>query len=264
MRAPPRSSPRSARPAARSRRAAAHARRRRRCRAPQFLARQRAATTSSARASCAKRARTLGREVAHHGRPAGAEDPRRQVRGGQGRRCRRASAFVLDADCELGDEERVGLDYKELPRDVAPGAVLLLDDGLIRLRVESVAGTQITTRGRGRRHALEQQGDQPPGRRPHGAGADRQGHGRHEDGGAHRGRLPRGLVSRRTRKTCTWRAQLLRAAGGQALLIAKIERAEAITALEEIIDASDGIMVARGDLGGRGRQRRGARRCRSG
>ena len=42
--------------------------------------------------------------------------------------------------------------------------------------------------------------------------------------------------------------QLLRAAGGRALLIAKIERAEAITYLDEIIDASDGIMVARGDL----------------
>jgi pyruvate kinase len=42
--------------------------------------------------------------------------------------------------------------------------------------------------------------------------------------------------------------QLLRAAGSQAMLIAKIERAEAITALAEIIDASDGIMVARGDL----------------
>jgi pyruvate kinase len=42
--------------------------------------------------------------------------------------------------------------------------------------------------------------------------------------------------------------ELMRAAGGQALLIAKVERAEAITALAEIIDASDGIMVARGDL----------------
>src|SRR5438105_289043 len=54
--------------------------------------------------------------------------------------------FVLDADRELGDEEGVGLDYKELPRDVAPGAVLLLDDGLIRLRVESVRGNEIVTR----------------------------------------------------------------------------------------------------------------------
>jgi len=40
----------------------------------------------------------------------------------------------------------------------------------------------------------------------------------------------------------------MRAAGGRAMLIAKIERAEAIPALEEIIEASDGIMVARGDL----------------
>src|SRR5581483_8624433 len=43
--------------------------------------------------------------------------------------------FILDAECELGNAERVGLDYKELVRDVAPGAVLLLDDGLIRLEV---------------------------------------------------------------------------------------------------------------------------------
>ena len=53
--------------------------------------------------------------------------------------------FILDADCELGDDQRAGLDYKELPRDVAPGAVLLLDDGLIRLRVTSVLGNEIST-----------------------------------------------------------------------------------------------------------------------
>ncbi|MCL4762490.1 MAG: pyruvate kinase, partial [Burkholderiales bacterium] len=54
--------------------------------------------------------------------------------------------FSLAAECELGDEARAGLDYKELPRDVGPGAVLLLDDGLIRLSVTRVDGPRIHTR----------------------------------------------------------------------------------------------------------------------
>src|SRR3981189_3453759 len=49
-------------------------------------------------------------------------------------------AFVLDADCVLGEDGRVGLDYKELPRDVRPGDVLLLDDGKIGLEVERGVG----------------------------------------------------------------------------------------------------------------------------
>ncbi|WP_333839632.1 pyruvate kinase, partial [Pelomicrobium sp.] len=44
--------------------------------------------------------------------------------------------FILDAECKLGNEERVGLDYKELPNDVSKGAILLLDDGRIVLEVE--------------------------------------------------------------------------------------------------------------------------------
>ena len=43
--------------------------------------------------------------------------------------------FILDADCALGNQERVGLDYRELPHDVAEGSVLLLDDGRIVLDV---------------------------------------------------------------------------------------------------------------------------------
>src|SRR3979490_2558111 len=54
-------------------------------------------------------------------------------------------AFVLDADCELGVDGRVGLDYKDLPRDVKPGDVLLLDDGKIVLDVVAVQGTEIQT-----------------------------------------------------------------------------------------------------------------------
>ena len=57
------------------------------------------------------------------------------------------AAFVLDAArSEPGDVHAVGLDYKELPRDVRPGDTLLLDDGLIRLAVEQVSGEQVHTK----------------------------------------------------------------------------------------------------------------------
>src|SRR5438552_10516957 len=155
--------------------------------------------------------------------------------------------YILDADCELGNEERVGLDYKELPRDVEPGAVLLLDDGLIRLRVESVLGNQITTRV------------EVGGVLSNNKGINRMG------GGLTAPALtPKDMDDMKTavaieadyiaisfpknKEDMYMARQLLRAAGGSARLVAKIERAEAIAALEEIIDASDAIMVARGDL----------------
>ncbi len=54
--------------------------------------------------------------------------------------------FVLDASrTELGDVHGVGLDYKELPRDVKPGDSLLLNDGLIVLTVEAVKGDAVHT-----------------------------------------------------------------------------------------------------------------------
>ncbi|WP_449192557.1 pyruvate kinase, partial [Thauera sp.] len=53
--------------------------------------------------------------------------------------------FILDARCELGSGERVGLDYKDLPKDVKPGDVLLLDDGRLKLTVQRVLGHEIHT-----------------------------------------------------------------------------------------------------------------------
>ena len=53
--------------------------------------------------------------------------------------------FVLDADCLTGTQERVGLDYKALPRDVKPQDVLLLNDGLIVLIVQRIVGNEIHT-----------------------------------------------------------------------------------------------------------------------
>src|SRR5439155_12267771 len=53
--------------------------------------------------------------------------------------------FVLDAAAEIGNGERVGLDYKELPQDVDAGSLLLLDDGKIVLEVTDVRGTEVHT-----------------------------------------------------------------------------------------------------------------------
>ncbi len=155
--------------------------------------------------------------------------------------------FILDAECEQGDATRVGLDYKELPQDVAAGAVLLLDDGLIRLNVESVEGRSIVTR--------VVQG----GTLSNNKGINRMGGGltapaltsKDMDDVKTAAMLEADYLAvsfPKTKEDMYMARQLLRAAGGRALLIAKIERAEAITCLEEIIDASDGIMVARGDL----------------
>jgi pyruvate kinase len=157
--------------------------------------------------------------------------------------------FILDAGCELGDATRVGLDYKELPRDVDEGAVLLLDDGKIVLEVTAVRGEEVQTVVR---HG---------GALTNNKGINRQG------GGLTAAALtPKDMEDIRTasRIHADYLAvsfpksgadmymarELLRAAGGKAMLIAKIERAEAVKhdALVSIMSACDGIMVARGDL----------------
>jgi pyruvate kinase len=157
-------------------------------------------------------------------------------------------AFILDAALEgPGDTTRVGLDYKDLPRDVRSGDVLLLDDGRIVLDVSRVSGEEI--------HTVTRHG----GTLSNNKGINRQG------GGLTAPALtPKDIDDIRTAAQINvdylaisfpksgadmyMARELLRAAGGKAMLIAKIERAEAIPALEEIMHACDGIMVARGDL----------------
>ena len=155
--------------------------------------------------------------------------------------------FVLDAECEMGDTTRVGLDYRELVHDVGPGSVLLLDDGLIKLDVETVEGSRIITRV-----VLG-------GTLSNNKGINRMGGGlsapalttKDMDDVKTAAQLEADYLAvsfPKSKEDMYMARQLMRAAGGRAMLIAKIERAEAIPALEEIIDASDGIMVARGDL----------------
>src|SRR5580765_8266612 len=155
--------------------------------------------------------------------------------------------FVLDAECKMGDATRVGLDYKNLPQDVSSGDTLLLDDGRIVLAVTAVKGSRI--------FCLVEQG----GALSNNKGINRKG------GGLTAPALTEKDVQDiktaallkadylavsfpRSGADIQWARDLMTKAGGKALLCAKIERAEAIPALEEIVDASDSIMVARGDL----------------
>ncbi|GMU73584.1 MAG: pyruvate kinase [Burkholderiales bacterium] len=191
-------------------------------------------------------ARDLGREVAIM---ADLQGPKIRIgKFADGRATIAAGAsFVLDATRDLGDATGVGLDYKELPRDVSPGSILLLDDGLIRLQVESVSGPRIVTRV-----VLG-------GVLSNNKGINRLGGGltapaltaKDMDDMKTAASLEADYLAvsfPKNKEDMYMARQLLRAANGRALLIAKIERAEAIGALEEIIEASDGIMVARGDL----------------
>jgi pyruvate kinase len=156
--------------------------------------------------------------------------------------------FILDAACKLGDQERVGLDYKELVKDVARGATLLLDDGRIEMWVEDVTGTEV--------HCKVVQG----GVLSNNKGINRKG------GGLSASALTEKDIEDiktaaaikadylavsfpRSAADIQQARDILRAAGGKAWIVAKIERAEAIEALDDILDAADAIMVARGDLG---------------
>ena len=160
--------------------------------------------------------------------------------------------FTLDADrTELGNQDIASLDYKELPRDVKPGDTLLLNDGLLVLTVDSVKGAQV--------HTTVKLG----GELSNNKGINKAG------GGLTAPALTaKDMEDIKTAMSfqCEYLAvsfpknatdmemarQLANVAGEpwrhKPQMIAKIERSEAIPALESILKASDGIMVARGDL----------------
>jgi pyruvate kinase len=165
----------------------------------------------------------------------------------------KGATFILDAALEenAGTQEQVGIDYKNLPADVKSRDILLLDDGRIRLQVETVKGPQVICRvlvgGVLSNHK----------------GINRLGGGLTAEALTSKDRqdmqfalsmdvdyiaisFPRNAADMNAARELV--QQFSSEKSNAAGLIAKIERAEAVAAINEIINASDGVMVARGDL----------------
>lgn len=161
--------------------------------------------------------------------------------------------YVLDAELAKGegDEHQVGIDYKELPQDVKAGDLLLLDDGRIQLTVDRVEGARVYTTVT------------VAGKLSNNKGINRQGGGLTAP--ALTDKDKRDIITAaeidvdflavsfpRSGDDLRLARDLALAAGSEARIMAKIERAEAVAdneTLDDIIRASDAVMVARGDLG---------------
>ncbi len=162
-------------------------------------------------------------------------------------------AFALDASLgrEEGDSTQVGIDYAELPNDCNVDDLLLLDDGRVVLRVESIAGTRL--------ECIVVNG----GPLSNNKGINRQGGGLTAPALTEKDKSDIKLAAEikadyvavsfpRSADDMNEARRLLEAAGSSAHLVAKIERAEAVAdaeTLDGIILASNAVMVARGDLG---------------
>jgi pyruvate kinase len=156
--------------------------------------------------------------------------------------------LVANADAPEGNEREVGVSYLGLPGDVVSGDTLLLDDGMMQLRVERVDGERIVTT------VLND------GALSNRKGVNKLGGGLSLGALTERDRELIGIAAQigvdfiavsfcRNAQDMEEARQVARAAGSDAFLVSKIERAEAIENLTEIIEASDVVMVARGDLG---------------
>jgi pyruvate kinase len=162
---------------------------------------------------------------------------------------RPGEAFTLDAGdpSKPGNQQRVGVSYPNLPGDVKKGDLLLLDDGLISMRVVAICGAEIVCE-------IENGGTlkDRKGLNLLGGGLSVSGLAEHDlphIGLAAKMGVDYLAVSFASNAEDMDRARrLLREAGSDAALVAKIERAEAIENLEAICDASEVILVARGDL----------------
>lgn len=160
--------------------------------------------------------------------------------------------FTLTTRDIVGNEREVSTTFTELPEVVKPGATILLDDGSLELRVEEVKDTDVICRVVSGGLLYESKGINLPNTPlPIPSLTDKD---RNDLGWAMAQEADYIALSFvRKAEDCIEVKNIIKALNkrrfGRALLVAKIEKAEAITNLDEIIQAADGLMVARGDLG---------------
>jgi pyruvate kinase len=156
--------------------------------------------------------------------------------------------FEITTAPVLGTARRVSTAYTPLPKDVKAGDRILLDDGRLELRVEAVADSVVRTTVLTGGELGESKGMNLPGvavSSPSLTDKDREDLSLVVGGGADFVALSfvRSAQDVRDAKAA------VKAAGADTPVVAKIEKPEAIERLEEILDAADAVMVARGDLG---------------
>jgi len=172
----------------------------------------------------------------------------RRLKDGEPVKLTSGSLFVLTTEDIAGDEKRVATNFPDLPRVVHPGTRLLLDDGAIALTVESTTDTDVICRVVDGGLLGERKGINLPGvALPIDSLTEKDVEDLKWAVGQNADYIALSFVRRAS--DCERAKELIKEAGGHAPLIAKIEKAEAIDHLDEIIAAADGVMVARGDLG---------------
>ena len=172
----------------------------------------------------------------------------RQLKDGQPVTLQAGELFVLTTQDIVGDEKRVATNYPDLARVVEPGTKLLLDDGAIALTVESTTRTDVICRVINGGVLGERKGINLPGvSLPIDSLTEKDISDLKWAVEQNVDYIALSFVRRA--EDCSRAKDLIREAGGRAPLVAKIEEAEAIDHLDEIIATADAVMVARGDLG---------------
>ncbi|HEV2708476.1 MAG TPA: pyruvate kinase [Pyrinomonadaceae bacterium] len=170
------------------------------------------------------------------------------LKGGQPVQLEPNALFTITTRSVVGDAREVSTNYAGMARDVRPGTRVLLDDGAIELSVERTTETDVICRVVNGGTLSERKGINLPGvvlPIPSLTDKDR----RDLQWAVKQSVDYIALSFVRRAEDCHEAKSLIAAAGGRQPLVAKIEKAEAITNLTDIIAAADGVMVARGDLG---------------